>query len=153
MRQHSAVDPARVVVSGASQGGGLALATAGFVEGLAGLLCDVPFLCDFARATSLSDTAPYSEVGGYLKIHPDRVERVFATLAYFDCAVLGRAATAPALFSVGMMDPVCPPSTVFAAFNNYGGAADIEVYAYSGHEGGGPFQERRQLAWLRDLWV
>ena len=44
----------------------------------------------------------------------------------------------------------CPPSTVYASYNRYGGPRDIEVYTYNGHEGGGPFQTGRQLAWLRE---
>jgi cephalosporin-C deacetylase len=44
-----AVDPARIAVAGVSQGGGLALAAAGLADGVAAVLADVPFLCDFAR--------------------------------------------------------------------------------------------------------
>ena len=39
------------------------------------------------------------------------------TLSYFDGVSFARRAAAPALFSVGLMDMVCPPSTVYAAFN------------------------------------
>lgn len=49
------------------------------------------------------------------------------------------------------MDLVCPPSGVFAAYNRYGGPAQIEVYPYNGHEGGGAFQEQRQHTWVADL--
>ena len=38
------------------------------------------------------------------------------------------------LFSVGLMDDVCPPSTVFASYHHYAGPKDITVYAYNGHE-------------------
>jgi len=58
-----------------------------------------------------------------VELRPDApfLEQTFATLAYFDGAVLCRTATAPALFSVGLRDDTCPPSTVFAAINVYGG--------------------------------
>ena len=62
--------------------------------------------------------------------------------------MLARLATAPALFSVAMMDPVCPPTTVFAAYNAYAGPKDIAVYEFNGHEGGEAFQRARQLEWL-----
>ena len=42
----------------------------------------------------------------------------------------------PALFSVGLMDAVCPPSTVFAAYNHYAGPKDIRVWPFNGHEAG-----------------
>jgi cephalosporin-C deacetylase len=46
-------------------------------------------------------------------------------------------ATAVALFSVGLMDDICPPSTVFAAYNHYQGPKSLEIYRYNNHEGGG----------------
>jgi len=45
-------------------------------------------------------------------------------------------ATVPALFSVGLMDPLCPPSTVCAAFNHWA-HPDKSVWEFNGHEGGG----------------
>ena len=57
---------------------------AGLVPDLPILLSDVPFLCHFRRSASLVDTSPYSEIGLYLRNHRDQVDRVFATLAYFD---------------------------------------------------------------------
>ncbi len=151
LRAHGLVDSARVAVAGESQGGGLALAVAALASrDVAALLCDVPFLCDFRRAAAVAQTEPYLELVRYLASHRDLVERVFGTLAYFDGAVLGPLATAPALFSVGLMDLTCPPSTVFGAFHSYGGTKEIEVYPYNDHEGGEAHHRVRQLAWLRD---
>lgn len=150
VRGHEAVDPSRVAVTGQSQGGGITLAVAGLVPGLAAAMPDVPFLCDFPRATTLVDTLPYGEIARYLKAHRDQVDQVFGTLAYFDGAVLGRRATAPALFSVALMDETCPPSTVFAAYNHYAGAKDIRVYPFNDHEGGEGFHAAEQLRWLAD---
>jgi cephalosporin-C deacetylase len=128
------VDPDRIAVAGGSQGGGIALAVAGLVGDLAAALIDMPFLCDMRRASELVDTEPYVQIGRYLRAHPDRLEQAFSTLSYFDGTVLGRAATAPALFSVGLMDDICPPSTVFAAANAYGQQAKIVEYPYNGHD-------------------
>jgi len=50
-----------------------------------------------------------------------------------------------------MMDAVCPPATGVRRYNNYGGPKAIEEYRYNDHEGGGPFHQQRQLAWLREL--
>jgi hypothetical protein len=42
------------------------------------------------------------------------------------------------------------PSSVFAAFNRYGGQdREIETYEYNGHEGGQLFHGQRQVAWLQ----
>ena len=63
-----------------------------------------------------------------------------------------RRAAAPALFSVALMDTVCPPSTVFAAYNHYQGPKDIRVWAFNNHEGGQTFQNAAKLQFLHDRW-
>jgi cephalosporin-C deacetylase len=81
----------------------------------------------------------------------DRADRVFHTLGYFDGVHFAARATAPALYSVGLMDDVCPPSTVYAAFNHYAGPKRIQIWPYNRHEGGGSYQAPIQLPWLRQL--
>ncbi|MDX6516660.1 MAG: cephalosporin-C deacetylase [Gaiellaceae bacterium] len=150
VRGHEAVDATRVAVAGGSQGGGISLAVAGLLPDIAATLPDVPFLCAFPRAIAISPNDPYTEIVRYLKVHRDHEEQVLATLSYFDCATLARRASAPALFSVALMDETCPPSTVYAAYNAYAGPKAISVYAYNDHEGGGPFHQVAQLRWLRE---
>lgn len=132
-RAHPMVDADRVIVAGASQGGGLALAAAAFAHPAAALV-DVPFLCHYRRALEVTDASPYDEIRQFLRVHRADEARVFATLDYFDGRHLAARATAPALFSVGLEDEVTPPSTVFATFNEYRGPAEIRVWPYSGHE-------------------
>ncbi len=155
MRAHPLVRADRVAVTGASQGGGIALSVAALVPDLWTVLADVPFLCDFPRATQIVDTEPYAEIVRYLKIHRDHTDIAFSTLAYFDAAELVKRAKAPALFSVGLMDQTCPPSTVYAAFNRYGGQGQVEKriveYPFNDHEGGEVFQRAVQLEWLAAL--
>jgi cephalosporin-C deacetylase len=137
IRTHDAVDPARVLVAGGSQGGGLALAVAGLVPDLAGVIADVPFLQHIRRATEITDAFPYREVTEFCRTHRDKVETVFRTLSYFDGLNFAARATAPALYSVALMDAVCPPDTVYASYNHYLGPKEISVYSYNEHEGGG----------------
>ena len=146
------VDPERVAVCGLSQGGGFSLAAAALATGVSAVLADVPFLCDFCRAIEITDCDLYAEIARYLRAHRDKRDDVLCTLSYFDCALLSRRSTAPALFSVALMDETCPPSTVYAAFNAYGGPKEICVYHYNDHEGGGAFHQVRQLAWLHELF-
>ncbi|MEV5200374.1 acetylxylan esterase [Streptomyces sp. NPDC053720] len=147
-RSHPLADPARTVVSGGSQGGGITLAVGGLVPDLAAISVDVPFLCHFGRAVTLTDSNPYSEIARYLKMHRGKEETALRTLSYFDGVSFAARGTAPALFSVALMDQVCPPSTVFAAHNAYAGEKEIEVYPFNGHEGGAMFQEAAQLRWV-----
>jgi cephalosporin-C deacetylase len=151
-QSHLAVDAARIAVSGASQGGGISIAVAGLVPGLIGVMADVPFLADFRRAVDIAGTEPYAEIERYLACHRDQAEAVFRTLSYFDVAVLAKAATAPALFSVAHMDQTCPPSTVYAAFNAYGGEPkQICDYAFNDHEGGQIWHKVQQMRWLAGI--
>jgi cephalosporin-C deacetylase len=143
-------DPQRVAVAGGSQGGGIALAVAALHPGLRAVSADVPFLCDFRRGSEVAVAAPYTEITAYLSVHRDQVEQVFATLAYVDAAVLASRARAPALLSVALMDRTCPPSTVYAAYNAYGGAKRIVEYPFNDHEGGQGFHDREVLDFLRE---
>jgi cephalosporin-C deacetylase len=131
---HDAIDEARIAVGGASQGGGLALAAGALVPDRVRLVqAEVPFLCDFPRAIEVAAQHPYVELAEFFAIHTGIVERALNTLSYFDCAVLARKITARCQLSVGLMDDVCPPSTVFAAYNAIEAEKEIAVYPYSGH--------------------
>jgi cephalosporin-C deacetylase len=146
----SQVDPGRVAVLGGSQGGGLALAVAGLRTDVAAAVAFVPFLCDFPRATRITDSYPYREVADYLKTHRASVASVHRTLSYVDGVNFARRASAPALFSVALMDATCPPSTVYGAFNEYAGPRRMLLWEYNDHEGGGILDEVGALEFLRD---
>lgn len=145
------VDPERVFAMGGSQGGGITLAVAGLVPDLAGIVTNVPFLCHYRRATEITKEDPYGELVQYLASHRTKIDQVFRTLSYFDGLNFAARASAPALFSVGLMDEVCPPSTVFAAYNHYAGPREIAVYPYNGHEGGEAEQTQRALSFVTGL--
>lgn len=166
VRHLPGVDPARVAAVGNSQGGGLALAVAGLVGDLAALVVTAPFLCHIQRAIEITDAEPYGEIVNYLAVHREAEDAVRRTLSYVDGVAFARRATAPAHFGVGLRDTVCPPSTVFAAYNWYGTARpdpadapespgrghrperEIHVYPFNQHEGGDAVHVRRQLGWL-----
>jgi cephalosporin-C deacetylase len=150
-RSHEVVDSSKIIVKGGSQGGGISLAVAGLVNDIAGSMPDVPFLCHYKRAVSIIDRHPYEEIRLFLKTHRDKSAAVWNTLSYFDGLNFAARANAPTLFSVGMMDFICPPSTVYAAYNHYAGDKSIEIYEYNDHEGGGTYQVVCQIAWLKRL--
>ncbi|GAC1663386.1 MAG: acetylxylan esterase [Candidatus Limnocylindrales bacterium] len=150
--EHPGVDPSRIAVAGTSQGGGLALAVAGLSPDVSVLLADVPFLSDVRRAITITDEAPDAELAGYLRIQRRAVDAAFASIDSVDGVNFAVRATATALFSVGLMDTICPPSSVFAAFNHYAGPKDISIWPYNGHEGGGVEHTLERMALLRARW-
>jgi cephalosporin-C deacetylase len=151
-RSHSDVDTSKIAVTGGSQGGGITIAAAGLIPDIVAAMPDVPFLCHYRRATELVDTYPYKEIADYCHIHRDKVETVFDTLSYFDGVNFAARAKAKALFSTALMDQVCPPSTVYTAYNHWAGEKDIKVYPYNGHEGGGSYQTIEKLKFIKKIW-
>ena len=151
-RSHPLIDAHKLVVTGSSQGGGIALAVAGLVNDLAAVMPDVPFLSHFERAVSITDEKPYNEISNFLKVHRNKKDLVFETLAYFDGMHFAVRANAPALFSVGLMDTICPPSTVFASYNHYSGEKAICIYDFNEHEGGGSQHDLEKIKFLKKLF-
>lgn len=165
---HPEIDPSRIIISGASQGGGIAIAAAALfalaptaiasrngaraIE-VRGLCADVPFLCHFRRATTIIDTAPYNEIAKYLACHRAKTSEVYRTLAYFDAANFAPLVRSSALFSVGLMDQICPPSTVFAAYNRLPESIrrEIRIYEFNSHEGGADMQTMERLRFALSL--
>ncbi len=150
-RAHPEVDAAQIAVTGGSQGGGITVAAAGLDPYVVAAMPDVPFLCHYRRATEIVDTYPYKEIAEYCHVHRDKVDQVFNTLSYFDGVNFSARAKAKALFSTALMDQVCPPSTVFAAYNHWAGEKDIKVYPYNGHEGGASHQTVEKLKFLKRI--
>ncbi|MBN2548024.1 MAG: acetylxylan esterase [Anaerolineales bacterium] len=151
-KAHLAVDADRIAITGGSQGGGLALIVSGLELSVAVTMPDVPFLCHYRRATEITDSYPYQEIVRYCHVHRDKIEAVFHTLSYFDGVNFAVRARAKALFSAGLMDDTCPPSTVFAAYNHYAGPKQIVVYPYNQHEGGESYQALEQIKYLKQFW-
>ena len=50
------------------------------------------------------------------------------------------------------MDNICPPSTVFAAYNHYAGPKQIKVYTFNNHEGGQVFHKIEQIKFMKYIW-
>ncbi|WP_449374455.1 acetylxylan esterase [Arthrobacter psychrolactophilus] len=160
-QSHPDIDAAKVILTGISQGGGLAIAAAGLaagrLDGVIALMPDVPFLQDFPRSIDVAARGPYPEIAHFLNRHRTAYESVLDVLNYYDGVHLAARCTVPALYSCAGMDDICPPSTVHASFNNYGTAAaqqpakELEYYRFNNHEGGQEHHRLRQLHYVADL--
>ncbi|ASA20803.1 acetylxylan esterase [Paenibacillus donghaensis] len=127
------VDPARIGITGGSQGGGIALLAGALSKRISAIVADIPNLCriDFGV---LNSSSSLTEVADYVKRFPDRMDQVFENLSYFDIVNLAGRITAPVLMSVGWKDMVCMPETIYAAYNRIESYKEINDYPFSGHE-------------------
>lgn len=106
-------DRKNVAVQGGSQGGALAIITAGLDERVTACVANHPALSDMAGYMA-------GRAGGYP--HFFRVEGMdtpekLNTMAYYDVVNFARMVKAPTYITWGFNDDVCPPTTSYAVYN------------------------------------
>ncbi len=130
------VNKDKIAVVGESQGGGLALATAALSQIPILSVNEFPFLSHFNRAIDICPDGPYGELNEFLRRNSDPQIDIDAkkTLSYFDVMNHAPNIKCHCLTSIGLVDQITPPSTVFAAFNHLKCTKEISVFRYFGHE-------------------
>jgi len=117
-----------VAVSGGSQGGALAIVTAGLDPRIKYLSSQYPALCDHSGYL-------HKRAGGwphyFRDAEPGPGEE--ETLPYFDVVNFARRITAPGFYTWGYNDTTCPPTTTFAAYNMITAPKTLSVYQETGH--------------------
>ncbi|GKU76272.1 acetylxylan esterase [Paenibacillus sp. L3-i20] len=131
------VDANLIAVTGGSQGGALALAAAAFSDTPKLVVADHPYLSNFQRAIDISPSLPYNELNEYFRRYsgnPNIELNALKTLSYFDIMNLAPQISCYTWMTIGLVDTITPPSTVFASYNHLLCEKDIAVYRYFGHE-------------------
>jgi cephalosporin-C deacetylase len=132
------IDPQRIGVTGASQGGGLSLACAALEPRVKMAAPIYPFLCDFRRVWEMDlAKGAYEELTTFFRLHDPlhvREDDAFMRLGYIDVQHLAERIQARVLLLLAMMDTVCPPSTQFAAYNRIRSPKEMVIYSDYGHE-------------------
>lgn len=141
-------DASRIIVSGGSQGGGLAIAVSALDERPALTLADVPSNSDIQRRVE-GLHGSFAGVAEYLRVHPGRIGDVYKTLSYFDTMNMAEKITCPVFASVGLRDEVCPAECFFATYNRIASPKEIKLYPFNGHEGGGPHHNALKMAYVK----
>jgi cephalosporin-C deacetylase len=80
----------------------------------------------------------YVELSEYFRRFDPRHERedaIFEALGYVDIQHLAPRIQGDVLWSMGLMDTVCPPSSQFAAYNKITAPKLLDIYPDFGHEG------------------
>lgn len=106
-------DGKNVAVQGGSQGGALALITAGLDERVTACVANHPALSDMAgfKADRADGYPHFSRMSGM-----DTPEKL-NTMAYYDVVNFARLIKAPTYITWGYNDDVCPPTTSYIVYN------------------------------------
>lgn len=132
------VDPARVGVTGPSQGGALTLACVALAPEIKRAAPVYPFLSDYKRVWELDlDTNAYAEIRDYFRWRDpthQRENEIFTRLGYIDIQYLCPRIRAEVYMAVSLRDQICPPSTQFAAYNKINAPKRLEIYPDFAHE-------------------
>ncbi len=130
------IDINRLCVTGASQGGGLSLATASLDNRVKLVIAEIPYLCHFERGVEIAElfeNITYNEFKFIANRYPEREREMYETLSYFDNLNLCENIKAKVFISVGLRDTCCPPSTAFAVYNHIKSEKKIDIYSFCGH--------------------
>lgn len=105
-----------VIVRGGSQGGGQSLAAAGLDARVTAIWAAVPAICDHSGNV-------VDRTAGWPRIVPRHADgkpepKALEAARYIDAMNFATRTKADAIVSVGFIDGVCPPTSVYAAYNN-----------------------------------
>ena len=116
-------------VTGSSQGGALSVITAALDSRVTFLAAVHPALCDheaFFKKRACGWPHYFYYYGA-----PD--EKQLETVRYYDTANFARLLNVPGWFSWGYNDEVCPPTSMYAAYNVISSPKELHPYLETGH--------------------
>jgi len=142
------IDESRIIIEGGSQGGALGMAVCALDSRPYLAMVDVPSNSNIEKRIEGANGS-FSAVTEYLMIYPDRINKVFETLSYFDTMNMADRIKCKILASVALKDEVCPAKMYFATYNRINAPKEIKLYPFNGHEGGGMFHTEYKLEFLR----
>ena len=124
-------DGKSVVVFGSSQGGFQAIAAAGLDARVTFFAAGVPAGCDHTGILA-------NRINGWPKFIPSPSAekpdaKVVEAVRYYDAMNFATRTKAGAVFTVGFIDTTCPPTSVYAAYNNVSGKKFIHNDPDAGH--------------------
>ena len=140
-------DGKTLIVIGGSQGGGQSLAAAALDSQVTHCIAGVPAICDHAgvlagRASGWPRFCPARPNGKFT----DEEKKVLQETAYVDCAFMARRIKADCYLCTGLIDNVCIPNSVFAAYNGIpaGTKKAMSITPNAGHGA----KNFKGIAWL-----
>ena len=143
-------DGKNLLVSGYSQGGMLSIVTAGLDSRVTALAAAFPAYCDVTgylhgRAGGWPGIFRPDRDGKLQMLTPDEPRLV--TTSYYDAVNFAKRVKVPGFYSFGYNDNVCPPTSMFAAYNSITAPKQLVISPEQSHHLSAP-----QLK-LRSEWV
>lgn len=137
------IDSAKIGIFGSSQGGGSAIILSALNTKIQATVANVPALCDLNG--QLSDRNP----GWPHYVNQTKDPKVFEMSKYFDAANFAPYLKNPVRVSVGFIDSICSPSSVYAMYNSLGSTTKKMINEpLMAHETQNGY--KRNKAWLFD---
>ncbi|MEL7586708.1 MAG: acetylxylan esterase [Prolixibacteraceae bacterium] len=122
-------DGKNIAVAGGSQGGALSIVTAGLDSRIKYLAAFYPALCDLTGYL-------HGRTGGWPHLFkndftnkPDKIE----VSKYYDVVNFARFVKVPGFYSWGFNDNVCPPTSMYSAYNLISAPKELKLYLNTGH--------------------
>ena len=136
-------DGSNLAVTGGSQGGALSIVTAGLDDRVKYLAAFFPALCDLTGFLS-------NRAGGWPQMFRDQKEvskEKIETSKYYDVVNFAKNVKIPGFYSWGFNDPVCPPTSMFSAYNSITAPKELIIMQETGHWSY-PEQNEKSKQWL-----
>lgn len=123
-------DGRRIVALGRSQGGGQAIAAGGLDPRVTYVSAEIPTFCDHTGIA-------INRINGWPRLIPNGTAapdpRVVEAVRYYDAVNFASRIRAQVFFTVGFIDHICPPTGIYAAFNQLQTEKDIWTHFDTGH--------------------
>ncbi len=146
LASHPKWDGTNLLVVGSSQGGMLAIVTAALDPRVTALLVGYPAFCDVTgylhgRAGGWPGFFHPGSEGKLQVLASDEPRRL--TTMYYDTVNFARRLKAPGHYSFGYNDTVCPPTSMFAAYNSVTAPKELVLAPEQGHRFSDPQHQHR----------
>nr|WP_294791939.1 acetylxylan esterase [uncultured Mucilaginibacter sp.] len=145
------LDHDKIIVSGGSLGGYLAIATAALDSRVKLCSAQNPVMSDVQNLEGKVEW-PLKDIKQYIKTQPGlNMQKVMNNLDYYDTKNFATMLKVSTLLGMGLLDHLVPPSNAYAVYNNINYKKHIFIFKDLGHEVGKTYVDY-QSRWLHDTF-